>query len=295
MRTWLLNVIVHFRQGLCCLRLRCALFWVVALTHRCPPAVCSFLASVGQDDDHTVGVYDWAAGKLKVSAVGDKNKSLGVAFSPDGSTVCQVGVSHIRFHEIQGRNVKTTRGILKKKGLLQPFLAVVYLGASAMVGTSDGHIYQFSGTEIKTAIKVCTCVGFRSNGSCSVYLPFAVTKIGCGCCVRVACLIVFSQAHTGPVHALYSCSTGLVSGGKDGIVKVWSPLMDLVGEYNMKERGAFMPAIRSVCWDPLKKRMLVGTVGSEIFEVCSILLFRRWSGSGGHSFVCQKRDSVRLR
>jgi hypothetical protein len=99
-------------------------------------------------------VYDWQANKLKVSAQGDKNKSLAIAFSPDGSTVCQVGVQHIRFHEIQGRNVKTTRGILKKKGLIQPFLAVEFLGNAAMVGTSDGHIYQFAGTELKTAINV---------------------------------------------------------------------------------------------------------------------------------------------
>ena len=48
------------------------------------------LASVGQDDDHTVGVYDWQNKKLKATASGDKNKSLAIAFSPDGNTVCQV-------------------------------------------------------------------------------------------------------------------------------------------------------------------------------------------------------------
>jgi hypothetical protein len=47
---------------------------------------------VGQDDDHTVGVYDWQNKKLKSTASGDKNKSLAVAFSPDGTTVCQVCV-----------------------------------------------------------------------------------------------------------------------------------------------------------------------------------------------------------
>jgi WD40 repeat protein len=76
-----------------------------------------------------------------------------------------------------------------------------------------------------------------------------------------------SQAHTGPVHALYSCEAGFVSGGKDGLVKLWSPLMDLVGEFNMKERGSIYPCIRSVCWDPQRKRLLVGTLGSEIFEL----------------------------
>lgn len=43
--------------------------------------------------------------------------------------------------------------------------------------------------------------------------------------------------------------------------------MDLVSEFQMKERGAMNPAVRSVCWDPLKKRLLVGTLGAEIFEV----------------------------
>lgn len=99
-------------------------------------------------------MYDWASAKLKASACGDKNKSLAIAFSPDGSTVAQVGVQHIRFHEIQGRNVKTTKAVLRKKGLMQPFLCVEYLGPNAMVGTSDGHIYLFAGNELKTAINV---------------------------------------------------------------------------------------------------------------------------------------------
>ena len=154
----------------------------------------------------------------------------------------QVGVSHIRFHQLQGSNVKTTRGVLGKKGLVQPFLSVEYLGDTAMVGTTDGHIYQFLGTNLKTAIK----------------------------------------AHTGPVHALYVCSGGLVSGGKDGLVKVWTAAMDIVGEFDLKPLGSVEPGVRSVCWDVPRKRLLVGTVGSEIYEVCGEVVDSRerapWCG-----------------
>ncbi len=59
------------------------------------------LASVGQDDDHTVGVYDWQNKKLKASACGDKNKSLAVAFSPDGTTVCQVQLWYFFLRECE--------------------------------------------------------------------------------------------------------------------------------------------------------------------------------------------------
>ena len=96
-----------------------------------------------------------------------------------------------------------------------------------MVGTTDGHIYQFLGGTLKTAIK----------------------------------------AHTGPVHALYVCKEGLVSGGKDGLVKVWTPSMDIVGEFDLKKLGSVEPGLRSVCWDVPRKRLLVGTVGAEIYEV----------------------------
>ena len=108
--------------------------------------------------------------------------------SPDGKTVCQVGVKHIRFHHLQGRNMKSQRGVLRRKGNIQPFLAVEYLGNTAMVGTTDGHIYQFVDNELKSAF----------------------------------------SAHTGATYALYSCDSGLVSGGKDGLVKLWNAAMDLV-------------------------------------------------------------------
>jgi hypothetical protein len=151
---------------------------------------CRLLASVGQDDDHTVGVYDWQNKKLKASVAGDKNKSLAVAFSPDGTTVCQVGVSHIKFHTFQGANAKSVRGVLKKKGLLQPFLSVEYLGATAMVGTTDGHIYQFAESELRTAIKVRVCVRVhacvcRRGGACACACA-SVSVSACACvCVSV--------------------------------------------------------------------------------------------------------------
>ncbi len=117
-----------------------------------------------------------------------------------------------------------------------------------MVGTTDGHIYQFLGGTLKTAIK----------------------------------------AHTGPVHALYVCKEGLVSGGKDGLVKVWTPAMDIVGEFDLKKLGSLEPGVRSVCWDVPRKRLLVGTVGAEIYEV------RREGGKrGGVRREWGKRGGVR--
>ncbi len=53
--------------------------------------------------------------------------------------------------------------------------------------------------------------------------------------------------------ALYSCATGLVSGGKDGKVKLWTFALEARGSFDIAGFGSYNPSVRSVCWDPLRK------------------------------------------
>jgi microtubule-associated protein-like 6 len=73
-------------------------------------------------------------------------------------------------------------------------------------------------------------------------------------------LVRVEKAHKGPVYAVNPFEGGFLTGGKDGILKVWNKDFKLLhnipmGKYNL----------RSLDWD--KGKILVGTKSSEIFEI----------------------------
>ena len=64
-----------------------------AVTHLAFSRSGTYLASVGADKDHTVVVYDWAAGNWITKSAGDKNKCLDMAISDSGRLIAQVRAS----------------------------------------------------------------------------------------------------------------------------------------------------------------------------------------------------------
>jgi microtubule-associated protein-like 6 len=185
------------------------------------------LASVGHDDDHSIAVYDWANGTIKAKARGTTSKVLALDFLPDGRGLIQCGVGHVKFWNMNGRNLTCKRGLLGKKGKYQPLLCIGWAGSSPIIGTADGHLYRFQGRQLQVAI----------------------------------------PAHERSVNALYTCNEGLCSGGKDGMVRLWTTSLECTVEVDMAVLGAFNPCVRSVCWNPDSNKILIGTRGSEIFEV----------------------------
>ena len=186
------------------------------------------LVSVGADNDHSIAIYDWQNGSIQSSCKGDPQKVLAIDFTPDCQGIVQAGVNHVKFHQLRGRNIVTKRGLLGKKGKLQPLLTIGWSGNTPVVGTVDGHMYRFEGRQLKQSVK----------------------------------------AHTGCVTAMHTCSEGLCTGGKDGKVKLWSTNLDCKAEFDVNALGtSFSPRVRSVCWDPAENKILVGTRGSEIFEI----------------------------
>eukprot|EP00941_MAST-03F_sp_MAST-3F-sp1_P000793 g793.t1 len=76
------------------------------------------------------------------------------------------------------------------------------------------------------------------------------------------------RAHDGSVHALYTIpNMGLVSGGKDGRVKLWNTKLQRGAEFDMNNIGSISSDVRSVAWEPEAHKLLVGTRGCEIFEI----------------------------
>jgi microtubule-associated protein-like 6 len=186
------------------------------------------LVSVGQDDDHSIAVYRWEDGSVLSKSKGDQQKILGVKFAPDSKGFVQVGVQHVKFWQIVGRNMKYKKALIGEKGTMQAFLSAGYANSNAVVGTGDGHLYAFQGRTLDQAIK----------------------------------------AHDKAIDAMYTYDGGLCSGGKDGKIKLWSSDLECTAEFDIATLGtSYKPRVRSVCMSPDCSKILVGTRGSEIFEI----------------------------
>ena len=81
------------------------------------------------------------------------------------------------------------------------------------------------------------------------------------------------KAHSRSVTALHAAHGGgssacLVSGSKDGTVKLWDGRLTLLKCFDMSEArpSARSLSVRSVCYDPRRELILVGMRGSELYE-----------------------------
>ena len=73
-------------------------------------------------------------------------------------------------------------------------------------------------------------------------------------------------AHRGSVNALFTCAHGVVSGGVDRKVKLWTLALEPGATFDMSAFGS-NPSVRSVCLSADGQRMLVGTAGNEVYMV----------------------------
>jgi WD40 repeat protein len=77
------------------------------------------LVTGGADIDHRIAVYDWQNNTIISTCLGGRNKVMAMDFTPDGTGILQVGIDHIFFHQLNGRNLATRCAILGKKGRKQ--------------------------------------------------------------------------------------------------------------------------------------------------------------------------------
>lgn len=71
----------------------------------------------------------------------------------------------------------------------------------------------------------------------------------------------------GAVGALYSCDQGIVSGGRDGKVRLWTNALAARSTFDISTFGGVASSVHSVCWAPRAGKLVIGTSGSEIYEI----------------------------
>jgi WD40 repeat protein len=187
----------------------------------------TLLATAGMDNFHTVAVYDWACKTVVSHTRGLQMKSFHLDFAPNGTQIIQCGNEMVRFWDLDGRNVLFQDALFGGRAKMQGFLCAGWIGNSAVVGTSDGTLYRFVGRQLDGMV----------------------------------------MAHNGCVNCISSSNEGVVTGGDDGFVKIWTQTLECRIVLELKLIGAFSLNARTISWDTALNRIAIGTMAGEIFEV----------------------------
>ncbi|XP_029642851.1 echinoderm microtubule-associated protein-like 6 [Octopus sinensis] len=188
------------------------------------------LVSVGTDPHATINVWEWKKGKVIATTRGHNDKVFDIQFNIfEENSIVSCGVKHIKFWNLCGNSLQAKKGVFGKTGEIQTMLCLAFSpDQTTYAGTLSGDIYIWKGSHLYNTI---------------------------------------SDVHDGPVNTLYMGEEGYVTGGKDGLVKLWDGDFKLITVINMTTipNGYRDLCVRSVCWKG--EIILVGTKGGEIFEV----------------------------
>lgn len=154
-----------------------------------------YLASVGEDDRHTIKVWDWKNQSLLAEMKGDTNEIYHICWSnkKDGEFTT-VGNKHVYFWTFSGSSLTKKKGQLQGKYPWQRFYSVAYSESGyACVGNYSGEIYVFVGCRVRKAFS-----GFHA------------------------------EKGKGKVFCIATHENGLVSGGSDKKVNIFNSKMQLL-------------------------------------------------------------------
>ena len=167
------------------------------------------LASVGMDDDHSIVLHDWNNSTILGRTRGHPRQPYALCFTPDNRGLVLAGQKYILFIAMSGRNFAKKPAVFEGKGVMQDFLSIGWAARDAIIGCETGELYRFKDEK----------------------------------------LVHIYDAHTGPVNSISSNVHGLVSGSKDGTIKLWSSTMELQREFNItKLASSLKPQVRSLFW-----------------------------------------------
>eukprot|EP01041_Mallomonas_annulata_P001002 gene1002-1969_t len=202
------------------------------------------LFSVGID--YTVAIYhsqigDDKIGRLIASAQGPRDKVLHCTFYGEhGNSFFTCGEKHVLFWKLATNTPKpepAKLGVDKNKTFM---CAVPMTDGDVIVGTSDGELLRF-----KEA-------GAPSRPAKGTAMPHDKA--------------VNALAVAKPVWA--GGSSVIVSGGKDGKVKLWKwdEALELLGSSDVTNIHGTVVGVRAVCFSPNGGKVLVGTQDCAIVE-----------------------------
>jgi len=189
----------------------------------------TLIVSIGLDSDHSIAVWNWKENNKIASSTCSVRHVFQARFNPLDNSIVTVGVRHVKFWSIRGRLLRGLNGVFDSGDQYSRMLSVCVSSKGRIYsGSETGDIYRWKGNHV------------------DFYVP---------------------EAHEGPVFTLFVCHLGVISGGKDGVVRMWSFSMKPLMFFDMKDSSVAkdFACIRSLYW--VDRSILVGTEHSEIFQI----------------------------
>lgn len=196
------------------------------------------LASLGADENHTLAIHDVKSGHLLFLSMTIKLKPLHMVFGHQGGELAIVGVGYVLFFAFAsghpaGRHAASSFARLGRLGMLQAFLCAAYLpSGKTVVGTADGNLYVFCAEtrELEKSVKA------HDMSVCAIDAPWSLRTTN----------------HTG---ATTMNTTAIVSGSRDGNIKLWNAELECIAEFDNLGAGP----IRAVNTAADGSQILVGS------------------------------------
>ena len=188
------------------------------------------LAAVGNDVDHSVFIFKWETNEILYSSLVSPHKCLACCFRQDG-VFAAGGDTYMYFWYHTDEGFLKRAGVVRKHVPIQPITCLVQSknADSLISGTILGQLFLW----------------VERN------------------CVRNV------HAHDGPINAMYSSEHGLLSGGDDHRIRLWSHRLEPAATFDLGYFG-ILPQIRGVNLSADGTSITFGTLGGNIFEISAI-------------------------
>ena len=236
----------------------CVTLCVLQLVHRRGVVSMQFspdrkrFVSVGSDQDHSIALWEspsanWSDGRLLACSKGDTLPVMFACFystpeAPQEYLLVSGGKYHVKFWNVDGRCLNSSYPEHDSKEKLGTLLCGTTCYGNFLAGSSTGGIFVWKGRKLLRTVR----------------------------------------AHETPVTCLWSeSSVGVLSAGKDGVIKVWTSAVKHVKSFALSD--ADVPPISNnirsldsvilvekIPKGPSKrsiKRVLVSTDSGEIYEI----------------------------
>lgn len=202
------------------------------VTQLCFSPEGKILVSVGNDAQQSIFVCLWEEGTVLFSSPVSAAPALCLSCTVlRDNTIVAAGDSYVHFWSYY------SEGYVRRPGNFSRFTALQPITALAPVSDSDNLV---SGT---------------ASGLLLLWVDVN--------CIRSV------KAHNGTINSIFSCSHGILSGGKDQRIRMWSVNLEPSFTFDVSHYG-INACVRSLCMSSDGTSILLGTKGSNIFEISAI-------------------------
>ena len=202
------------------------------------------LVSVGQDQDHSIAVWEspsgtWLDGHILATGKADVNPALFCSFydkQTDGYVLASGGRFHQKFWYIDGRCLNANYPDYDPKQKIGTLLCGTSVGHDFVSGSTSGHLFVWHGRKLNRMVR----------------------------------------AHELGVSCIWACDKGVVTAAKDGMIKLWSTVFEHIRSFMLTDADVppVVGSVRSIdaglSTDGLNiTKILASTAGGEVYEIAA--------------------------